>query len=285
MYFSEASRVLLRRWLIVVIGLALTVGAGIALVSVTETRYQASGQVLLLPPSNQVEIGDPVNPYLNLPSALTFTASLVASAMTTPDAARALALDGFVADYSVSVVPGNGPLIVISVEDTDPSVAIKTRDELVAQINSEVEEIQLREDVPTDQMIVARPFSTSSQAEVLAGAKIRALAVVSALGLVVTVLAAFAYDRAAVSRRRSKRDRNMPPPDRENVPPPDRDEDRDRNVENRESVDDRSPQSGPGTESDRLLSPAPAAVFERAGDAGIAASVPTRSVWRDRGSD
>lgn len=267
MYFSEASRLLLRRWLIVVVGLALTIGAAFAVVSVIDTRYQASGQVLLLPPSKQVATGDPVNPYLNLPSALTFTASLVASAMTNPDAARALVLDGFVGEFSVSVLPGSGPLIVISVEDTDPSAAIKTRDELVTQITSEVEEIQIREDVPTDQMIVARPFSTSSQAEVLAGARIRALAVVSAVGVVVTVLAAFAYDRAAASRRRSKRSRGVPPANRE--------DEQGRDVENRESVDDRSSQSDPSTESDRRLPLVnPVAVYERAGEAKLSASAP-----------
>ncbi len=123
MYFSDAARVLLRRWLVVVVGLVLTLGAGIAAVGSVDTRFQASGQVLLLPPSAPAIEGDPVNPYLNLPSALTFSASLIASTVTNLDSVKTLQAAGFNSPYSASVVPGTGPLIVITVEDTDPGAA------------------------------------------------------------------------------------------------------------------------------------------------------------------
>jgi hypothetical protein len=204
-YFSDAVRVLLRRWRIVLLGALLMAGAGAAALVLVPTNQQASGQVLLLPPSEPVLEGSRVNPYLNLPSGLTFTASLLAGAVSTPDAQREMKAAGFASGYSVSVVPGTGPLLVITVKDTDQRAALATRDELIRRIEDELAVIQAKEDVPDGQIIVARRFGVSAQAEVIAGARIRAVAVILALGVVLTAVATFSVDRM-VMRRPAQRD-------------------------------------------------------------------------------
>ena len=59
MYFSDALKVVLRRWRIVVVGFVLMVGAGLFAINVVPTGHQASGQVLLLPPVEPTPVGAP----------------------------------------------------------------------------------------------------------------------------------------------------------------------------------------------------------------------------------
>jgi hypothetical protein len=194
----------MRRWLVLAVGLTLTAVVGVAAISLVSTNHQASGEVLLLPPSEPVPDGGRFNPYLNLPSGVTFTASLIAGTVTSRDSQREMVDSGFTSTYSVAVVPGSGPLILITVEDTDPVAALATRDELIRRIGAELERIQEVEDVPTEQLVVSRNFGVSSKAEVLAGSRIRALAMVVALGTVLTAVAVFAVERRAVRRKAAR---------------------------------------------------------------------------------
>src|SRR4051794_18539640 len=138
MYLSDALKVIMRRWYIVIAGYALMIGAGVAAIKVVPTNHQASGQVLFLPPSEPDPDGTRVNPYLELPSGLTFTATLVGGVMATQDTQRELADAGFMSSYSVSVAPGTGPLLVVSVQDTDPAAALAERDEIITRIEREL---------------------------------------------------------------------------------------------------------------------------------------------------
>jgi capsular polysaccharide biosynthesis protein len=200
MYFSEVLAVVVRRWYIVVVATVLMAAAAIAVISVVPTEYQASGQVLLLPPSEPQREGSRINPYLSLPNGVTFTATLIANGATQPSVARDLARAGFDSPYSVSVVPNTGPLIIISVKDSDPSAALLQRDELIQRIEGELDRIQEQDDVSDNQRIAARRFNTSDVAEVLAGAKLRALGALGALGIVLTAIAVFGVERWSTRR-------------------------------------------------------------------------------------
>jgi hypothetical protein len=103
------------------------------------TEYQASGQLILLLPSTMVADEPPINPYLNLPEELTTTASLLASGVMTKDSQRALAGDGFESEYDVAVLPGVGPVLIITSTDTDPAEAIATRDEVMSRLQDELQ--------------------------------------------------------------------------------------------------------------------------------------------------
>lgn len=208
-YFSDAIAVVVRRWYVVVVAAIVMVAGAAAVIAVVPTEYQASGQVLLLPPAETAVGARRTNPYLNLPNGLTFTATLLASGATQRSVARDLVEAGFESAYSVSVVPGTGPLIVISVKDTDGAAALALRDELITRIESELTRIQQEESVPDGQQIVARRFNSSSVAEVLAGSKIRALGALLALGTVTTAVVLFGFDRWHTRRR----GRRTEPPD------------------------------------------------------------------------
>lgn len=201
MYFVDALRVLARRWVVVLVGVLCMAGGGVAVVRYVPTEYQASGQlILLLPPGVNRDLG-PTNPYLNLPPELTTTASLLAGGIMTKDSMRAVAGDGYTSEYDVAVVPGAGPLLIITAKDTDPDEALATRDEVMTRLQQELAQIQADADVPDRQLISATPSSVGSSAEALPGSKIRALAGVLGAGVTLTLLAAFLIDRRKNRRK------------------------------------------------------------------------------------
>jgi capsular polysaccharide biosynthesis protein len=218
MYFTDALKVIARRWYVAAVGLVLVAAASVVAMKVVSTQYQASGQVVLLPPSAPVPEGGEINPYLGLPSALTMTASLVAASVSAPDVQRELAAEGYPSEYVATVVPQTGPLIAVTVNDTDPAAAVALRDRVLERIEAELDAIQGDESVANDQRINTRRFTVSSQAEVLAGSRLRAVAVIGALGMVLTLAAIFGLERIQGRRHGPATDPALPVDDGPDVP-------------------------------------------------------------------
>lgn len=201
MYFSDLLGALLRQWIVVGTGLVLTLGGAYFTVQNVPTQYQASGQLLFLLPSEATGASTPTNPYLNLQDGLTTAATLVAGDLMTLDEARSLTKAGHRSAYSASVAPGAGPLLVITAVDTDPEAALATRDAVMDRVDERLANMQREAAVPERQLIHTSPSAVGSRAEALRGSKIRALAVVLAVGLFATLLVALGFDR----RRRRKK--------------------------------------------------------------------------------
>jgi hypothetical protein len=201
-YFEDAVRVLLRRWYVVVAGLLLTAIAATAAIFLVPTDYQASGEMLLLLPADVSSDGVPVNPYLNLPPALSVTASLIAGNVMSKGTQRDIADAGFTSSYSVALSPGAGPLLELSTQDTNQVAALATLHELIRRMSDQLDQIQAEKHVAVNQLIQPTPVNVSSKAEVLPGSKIRALAIIGAVGMLVTLLSAFMLDRVRSKRRR-----------------------------------------------------------------------------------
>lgn len=200
MYLIDALSVLFRRWYVVLAGVVLMAAGAAAVFAYVPTAYQSSGQMLLLLPPGASGTDKPVNPYLNLQSGLTTSASLVSGAVSTKDVRRELADQGFDAEYAVAVVPGTGPLMTITAKDQDPELTVATRDAVMSWIDEELARIQEEVDVPRDQFIRATRSSVSSGAEVLPGSKLRALVGLAVLVGILTLAATFMLDRLLLRR-------------------------------------------------------------------------------------
>lgn len=204
MYFEDAVKVLLRRWYIVLAGLVLTgIAAGTAIYLVP-TEYQTQGQMLLLQPADVSSDGVLVNPFLNLPPSLSVMGSLVAANAMSKDTERDLAENGFTSEYSVALAPGTGPLLELSTQDTDPALALATLHELIRRMSIVLDDYQAEKQLPQNLLVEPTQLNVSSQAEALPGSKIRALAVIGAVGIIVTLLGAFSVDRIFMKRRKEK---------------------------------------------------------------------------------
>lgn len=214
MYLSDTVAMILRRWYIFLGGLLVIAVASVVALVVVPTQYQAFGQMLLLLSPDQGE--QPSNPYLNLQPGLSTTAVFISGAVTDKSTMESLAAAGLSKEYDVALNPGSGPLLAITVKDTNPDRAIATRDELIHLLNDELERIQTEEHVQPNQMIHSRSDNLPNQAEALPGSKLRAIAVLSIAGIVVTIIIAITVDRAAAARRKKynkKKSRNAPPED------------------------------------------------------------------------
>lgn len=195
MYFVDVLKVLARQWVVLAVGALVLAAGAVGVLRAVPTAHQATGQLILLLPAEASGLATPTNPYLNLPDEMTTTASILAGSMMTKDTERDLASQGFTSEYDVTVVPGAGPIILITAKDTDPSAGLETRDELISRLEAELAKIQEAVDVPERQLIRATPSSVGQVAEALPGNKIRALAVLVGVVGTLTCLVAFLRDR------------------------------------------------------------------------------------------
>ncbi len=199
MYFSDLIGVLRRRWRIFAVGMLLMGGASAGIMVYVPANYQASGNVLfLLPPKTGTVV---INPFLNLQSGLSAAASIVGSVMMTTETQASVAQAGFTSTYAVSQAPGGGvPLLSVSAVDTDPQMAVKTVNEVIRRIDAQLTLMQELAGAPSNQLISISTFSVTQQAEVVHGAKLRALAVALAVVGVGTALVAFTVDASRMRK-------------------------------------------------------------------------------------
>jgi capsular polysaccharide biosynthesis protein len=206
MDFLDALRVLWRRWYVVLLGI-FVVGLGCgAVITQVKTEYQASAQYLLLLPSNATGEKTPQNPITNQPAGLVIGASLIAADLSTKDAARSLESAGFKSTYAIALNPQSGPLLSITVTDTDGSAAVAMRDELLRRLDQRLDAMQQRDipGIPANQVIFSLKAAVNQEAEVVPGAKIKALVVVVAAGGLATLILTFLLDRVLLNRAETR---------------------------------------------------------------------------------
>jgi hypothetical protein len=189
----------------VLLGLLCLAAGGYLATRDIPTQHQSNGQVLLLLPPTSTGSATPTSPYLNAPAGLTTLASLISTEESTNDSARELAAEGFNAKYSVSVLPGAGPVIAVTAKGADPTDVVATRDEVMRRLGADLLRMQQEADFPENQLV----YSTSTGdigAEVLPGSKKRSLIGVGGAAAMSTLLLVAGLERlrVALSRRRRR---------------------------------------------------------------------------------
>ncbi|RYB90724.1 hypothetical protein EUA06_10570 [Nocardioides glacieisoli] len=203
MELGSSLRLLLRQWIVVVLGGLLTAGAAAYLYTSTPPTYRATAQLLLLLPSTA---GDPEqrnSAFLYLPNELNILARVVASVPSSRDFAVDLADRGLTSSYEVGVEP-TSPVINVGAEGDDPVNVLATRDGLVEAVGDELARVQREERVPTDQTARIRVFAAETTPVELGGSGLRGVIAVLAAGGLLTLLTAFATDWLAEVRRRRR---------------------------------------------------------------------------------
>ena len=118
MEFTAVAAALLRRWYVVLVGIALTTGLVYGAHVAVPPTYVATGSVLLLPPGASVPDGS--NALLQL-GGLEQPASLVVAYLAGEEARKQLAVKYPNSTYDVVLDPlSRGPLIQFTVEDPAP---------------------------------------------------------------------------------------------------------------------------------------------------------------------
>ncbi len=200
MDLGSAVKVLLRRWIVVLVGLLLTVGGAAYLYLSAPPSYTAGARMLLLLPPNARGADAVGSPFLYLPDGLNVIGRLVSVSATTREFREAMAAEGLTSGYQVTVDPQN-PIVVIAVEGPDPEDVLATRDWMVGALQEELLAVQVEEGAPEAQIAHARVFAAEERPVEQGNARLREVIGVLGMGGVVTLLAAFGVDRLFQQRR------------------------------------------------------------------------------------
>lgn len=189
--------VLLRRWVVVLLGLVMTVGLSLFLYTSIPPSHQATARILLLLPANAQSSGEVEqigSPFLYLPPGLTVLARVVVSAPASREFLAEMEAKGLTSAFEVGV-DFTEPIISVSVEGQSPDRVLATRDAVLDAIEAELLRVQTEVQTPTQQFAQAKIFATEDTPELLSGSRTRgSLSAVVAGGLV-TLLVTLAVDR------------------------------------------------------------------------------------------
>jgi capsular polysaccharide biosynthesis protein len=211
MPIGEFFAVIRRRWLLVLVGLLLTVGITVGAYVVSKPTYEITGTVLLLPPASSADAAN-ANPYLRL-GGLNQAVDLVGVALT--DQTTQLEMQAISKDVQYSVqsdVRTSSPLLLIDVKDSSPETALKIRDILVARVPLRLDAMQNALGVGTKDRVTTSVLTLDEQAAEVGKNRVRAAVVVGVAGLALTLVIAALWDaRRPRPRRRRSRARPLTP--------------------------------------------------------------------------
>lgn len=223
MTLSRAAVVVRRRWWVVLLGIALTAGAGVYVQRAPGVYYQQVNVVFLWPqpPQNQE------NSFQYGSSSLIRTAGVVARAVggraeaSTVSETATLAGKGVRHGWSVRLPNSGGqwafdfeqPVLSVEAVGTTPEEAAATTAGVVGRINGELAALQRSERVQASLMIRTRLSPPTPVLQYAGGNRPRALLMSQLVGLILTLTAARLVDGRLRRRRRS-----APAADRELVP-------------------------------------------------------------------
>lgn len=201
---GSAIRVLLRRWLVVLFGVLLTVGAAGYLYLNTPPSYTAGGRMLLLLPSNARGEDFVGSPFLYLPNELNVIGQVISVFPNSHDFQAAKAEAGLQSTVDVAV-ERQSPTLTLTVTGGDPEDVIKTRDWLVEQLSNELRRIQVEEGAPKAQTAHARVFAAEDQPVEESGSWMRQVIAAVGVGGLATLVVAFLIDYL-LQRRKPRRE-------------------------------------------------------------------------------
>ncbi|MCR2808941.1 MULTISPECIES: hypothetical protein [unclassified Microbacterium] len=196
---ADVVKALARRWYVVLLGLALTVGLAVSAYAVTPPEYNARALVLLLPGANAV--GDGGNPFLAL-SGLEQPASIVVAYFASESAHTEVQERSGTAEYEVLLDESvRGPVISVDVTDRSAEGTLSTLEFLLTRIPEELARLQVEVQAPASSVITSMELAQDSEATAETSATVRNVIAAIVLGVVVTGFAAFALDGLLLRRR------------------------------------------------------------------------------------
>jgi hypothetical protein len=199
MEFTAVAAAVLRRWYVVLVGIALTTGLVYGVHIMVPPTYVATGSMLLLPPGASVPNGS--NALLQL-GGLEQPASLVVAYLAGDEARRQLAVKYPNSTYDIVLDPlSRGPLIQFTVEDPAPDQVMGALKAVLAAVPDALSRLQDEVDAPAVARITSMPLAVDTEPTTKMSSALRAVIAAAGVGLVLTLVGAVAIDSLAVRRR------------------------------------------------------------------------------------
>lgn len=197
----DSVNILLRRWMLTVPLLVLTIAGVVAGYFVLPWSYEAQSTVVLLAsPYQSKQAGG--NPYLLFDGSLTVTAEVVGREVMGDDVAEQLKARKLTSGYEVMVPPDSaGPVLSIDVTGSDPADVRATQAAVTELVTQRLARIQSEAGVDSQARIRITDVSTTPTTR-QAKSKVRTLAMALFAGLVTTIVVPLYADAMTARRRR-----------------------------------------------------------------------------------
>lgn len=211
MDFWKTMGVLLRRWYVSVPVFVLSAVLAGGVFFAVPTQYESTGTIVLTPPTdggivatNPKQATGPGNPLLGFEGSLTITTQLLIQSLSSPTVQDQIAATGGVGTYQAGDGGTGGPFVVVIADAPTKALAKRTVDLALKYAANELNTRQKTLDAPPSTFIGTQVVVDPTPAETKLGSKVRYGGVALALGLVVSLGAAFAVESVMVGRRRRK---------------------------------------------------------------------------------
>ena len=202
MRLTETLASLGRRWYVVVVGLAVTMGMGFLVDVKVPSTFQAEGSILLMPPDSTV--GAAGNPYLYL-GGLNQALDVLVRRVSAVEVA-----DPILANYpdsTYTVDPDrttSSPIVIVTAEAPSNETAIKLMDDVLKSVLVTLNTMQDEANVKQILRIHGKDLVLDKEATTKTKTKLQLLIVVVAGGTIGTFLLAGLLDGWMIERRRRK---------------------------------------------------------------------------------
>lgn len=200
MYFKDLTRALVRRWYLVVIGLACTAALCAGAASKIGPTYEVNSSSVMMPGKATVVEGG--NPFLFL-GGLTLARDVLVRSLASPEVEAQILETHPDASFTIAGdTTTSGPIILVTADASTPEAAQATMANVLATLPRQLTQLQSEAQAPDDARITLLPLSTDAEVTVVTKARTRALLAAAALGVIATVLVTGLVDGILLARRR-----------------------------------------------------------------------------------
>jgi capsular polysaccharide biosynthesis protein len=197
----DLIRIMARRWYVVLVVAAATVGVAVLTSSHVQGQYKAVGTTVVVGKAGSKASGTD-NPWSDL--GLTNTAAAISSALDDPSFKTDLRTRGLSTQFTI--IPRDGtPIVDVTATSTSPEVATKTADYLLTALRTDLDSRQTALSVASADKIVFETLSSPNDAGATGSGTKRAVGSVAAIGLLAAVALSLAVDGLATRRGSRKR--------------------------------------------------------------------------------
>lgn len=231
MYLRDVLASCLRRWPFLLLAVALSAGVLGYAFTLVGPEYEGKASVVLVPPVSK-EFPDQ-NRYLGL-GGLKQTADVLARSMTSSETVDAIEDTSPNAEYEV--LPDwatSAPILTVSTKSSDPEVAQRTLDAVLARLPVNLRRLQDSVDIKPSNQITQVMVNQDTDPETVQKTRIRILGLLTVILIVGSVLVVGALDGLLLRRSQPSQDElalsltqspseEPTPPSPRAVPPTDR---------------------------------------------------------------
>jgi hypothetical protein len=186
LFFRDLRAGLRRRWLLALLGLFLTLGAGAAVARMIPPTYQAAASVILVPPSGAMPVGS--NPFLYM-GGLATTVDVLSRSLSDEQTRQSILGTDTALDYTATPDPTSaGPILQVTASGPTPEAAMATLATVVAKVPSSLAQVQSTLGIDSKTAITSMTLTHDDKAKAVQKTRIRATLAVTAVFAGLTLL-------------------------------------------------------------------------------------------------